>query len=86
MIRGRPEKRGPGHSWTVNVPVYQSSDCSNPTGSIKIVGFTSVKTYNVVTTGGSKNMQGTVTCHNTEPERGGGGPFGTTGAISGLVE
>jgi hypothetical protein len=36
-------------NWTVNIPVYQSADCSNPNGAILIVGFARATIYQVTT-------------------------------------
>jgi hypothetical protein len=42
------KKDGSGN-WTVNVPVYESDDCTNPNGAIKIIGFARATIYQVTT-------------------------------------
>jgi len=40
-------KKNDAGNWTVTVPVYQASDCSNPTGAIVIAGFARATIYEV---------------------------------------
>ncbi len=76
-------KRSPSDAtgtWTVNVPVYKSSGCSNPNQSILIVGFARLKIM-TVTDAPSKLIDGDVECgiFNEEDFGAGGGEkdFGT---------
>lgn len=41
-------KKDAAGNWTVTIPVYESSDCSNPSGPILIVGFARATVYEVV--------------------------------------
>lgn len=71
--------------WEVLVPVYESDDCSNPTGSVAIIGFATA-IITAVEGPPSKTIQAQVICENIEPGRGSGGDYGTMGSIPGLVE
>ncbi len=72
-------------AWETGVPVYESSDCRNPTGEITIVGFATI-----VITGVQDSpvhqIDGYVICNSYEPARGGGNNYGTMGTIPGLVQ
>ncbi len=72
-------------AWETSVPVYESSDCGNPTGEIVIVGFATI-----VITGVQDSpvhqIDGYVICNSFEPSRGGGNNYGTMGTIPGLVQ
>lgn len=77
-----------GYCWNVTVPVYSTgntSTCSNPNGNFMTVGAASACVWNVT---GPPSMQinATVTCGEVTNGQGGGGNFGTLGAIPGLVE
>lgn len=73
------------NTWTTRVVVYDWNDCSNPSGEILIVGFSTVTIYEVLPPP-DKTIMGIVKCNNVEPGRGGGGYYGTKGSIPGLVE
>jgi len=49
-------------TWTTVVPVYEASDCSNPNGAIKIVGFATAWIYEVHS-GSEKWIDATVDCN-----------------------
>ena len=72
-------------TWTTTVPVYDSDDCSNPSGNITIVGFATVK-ITKVTDSPAKTIEGIVECGNIREGRGGGDDTGTLGSIPGLVK
>jgi Flp pilus assembly protein TadG len=42
-------KKDVAGDWTVNIPVYASSDCSNPSGPMLIAGFARATVYQVTT-------------------------------------
>lgn len=72
-------------NWQVGVPVYQSTDCSNPNGEIVIVGFATAIITSVI--GAPTNtIMGTVECDYVDTGRGSGGNYGTKGSIPGLVQ
>ncbi len=81
-------KKDADGKWETNVVVYGSSDCSNPTGEITIVGFATAIITGV--NGPSDDPPHTifakVICDNVSQGRGSGGNFGTKGSIPGLVE
>ncbi len=58
--------------WDVKIPVYDSDDCSNPSGAIKIVGFVSATVYQVVEAP-DKQIIARVTCDEIQDGRPGGG-------------
>jgi hypothetical protein len=72
--------------------VYDAPCSDNPSGLICIVGFATVKITNVkvppdTLDPGAQVIEGTVQCNLVEPDkRGGGGHYGTKGAIPGLVQ
>lgn len=72
-------------TWTTTVAVYDSSDCSNPHGSITIVGFATI-VITGVQDAPVHQIDGYVICNDVEAGRGGGGSYGTKGSIPGLVE
>jgi len=76
---------GVNDAWETGVPVYDSSDCSNPHGAITIVGFATIVITNVIGPP-AKIIDGYVICNNVEPGRGSGGNYGTKGSIPGLVQ
>ena len=78
-------KRDATGAWDVLVPVYQSSDCSNPNTAM-VVGYASMKITNVIAPPAGQLVQGTIQCNLVEGGRGGGGSFGTKGSIPGLVQ
>jgi hypothetical protein len=73
--------------WDVFLPVYQSPDCTPPTGPIPIIGYAEARITNVQ---GAPNflIQATVLCNIFEGNTvGGGPPFGPVlSTIPGLVE
>lgn len=71
--------------WETTAVVYDYDDCSNPTGSIKIVGFVTVVITDILSAP-DKIIQAEVICDQVEDNRGGGGEYGTMGRIPGLVE
>jgi Flp pilus assembly protein TadG len=79
-------KRDATGAWDVLVPVYQSSDCSNPNTAMVVVGYASMKITNVIAPPAGQLVQGTIQCNLVEGGRGGGGSFGTKGSIPGLVQ
>ena len=74
--------------WETVAVVYDSADCSNPTGNITVLGFATAIITGV--NGPSDDPPHTifaeVICDNVEFGRGSGGNFGTRGSIPGLVE
>ena len=75
--------------WKVLVPVYESTDCSNPSGFITIVGFVTA-TITSVLGPPDKLIEATVDCGTFELGRGGGTSGGGTvftpvGTLPGLV-
>ncbi|MEC4681641.1 MAG: Tad domain-containing protein [Nitrospirota bacterium] len=75
-------------NWSVLVPVYSATDCSNPSGPILIVGFLTV-TITSVQGAPSKIIEAVVNCNTFEAGRGdgqSGGPATTPlGIIPSLV-
>ena len=84
-----PDANSPsGFCWNVTVPVYatgNTSTCSNPNGNYLIVGAATACVWNVQGVP-SQQINATVTCGEVTGGQGGGGNFGTLGAIPGLVE
>lgn len=82
------------NSWTAQVVVYKSPDCSNPTGPIEILGFATAKITNVLEPSNPLNpmfppswyIEAIVTCRDVAPGPGGGAEYGTMGSIPKLVE
>jgi Flp pilus assembly protein TadG len=72
-------------AWLAAVPVYDSSDCSNPHGAITITGFAKIVITGVLDSP-VHQIDGYVVCHSYEPGRGNGGNYGTKGTIPGLVQ
>ena len=79
------------NTWTTSVVVYANADgsdpgCSNPNGSMMVVGFATV-TITSVLTSPSNTINGVVDCNSFDSGgRGGGGDVGTKGTIPGLVQ
>ena len=73
------KKDGAGN-WTVNIPVYASSDCSNPHGAMLIAGFARATVYQV-TTAPTNTVMARVECGIFDAgdlgDGGGGDDFGT---------
>ena len=76
--------------WKTFVPVYEDDDCSNPNGSITVVGFATA-TITGVLTSPDKEIIARVECDAIELGRpkagsdGAGLDFGTLGSIPALV-
>jgi Flp pilus assembly protein TadG len=79
------DKDSDSTTWTGSVPVYSSSDCSNPGGAITIVGFATVRIESVQDSP-VHQIDGRVVCESVQFGRGGGKNYGTKGSIPGLVE
>ncbi len=82
------KKDGAGN-WTVNIPVYESPDCSNPNGSIVIAGFARATVYEV-TTAPSQAISARVECGIFDigdlGNGGGGNDFGTLVASPVMIQ
>lgn len=76
---------GMNDAWEAGIPVYDSSDCSNPSGAITIVGFATI-VITGVQNAPTKQIDGYVVCNNVESGRGSGRQYGTKGSIPGLVQ
>lgn len=76
---------GLNDAWEAGVPVYDSSDCSNPSGAITIVGFATIVITGVQSSP-AHQIDGYVVCNNVESGRGSGRNYGTKGSIPGLVQ
>jgi Flp pilus assembly protein TadG len=74
-----------GMCWNITVPVYANQNCSNPGGSLLIVGFASACVWDVQGVP-TQQIDAIVTCGQVTNGQGGGGSFGTLGSIPGLVE
>ena len=83
-MKSRDDDGNP-NTWTTSVVVYDWDDCSNPNKTIGIVGFATVVIHTVLEAP-EKTIIATIKCDNVEPGRGGGGNYGTKGAIPGLVQ
>jgi Flp pilus assembly protein TadG len=80
-------KRDPvTHAWDALVPVYQSTDCSNPNTPMQIIGYSSVRITNVLAPPAGQLVEATIQCGLVDGGRGGGAAFGTLGSIPGLVQ
>jgi hypothetical protein len=71
--------------WKVTIPVYKNFSCGNPSGEMLTVGFASACVFNVQGVP-TQAIDAKVTCNQVTSGGGGGGNFGTLGAIPGLVE
>jgi Flp pilus assembly protein TadG len=72
--------------WETIVPVYESSDCSNPGGLITIVGFATAYIYNIIDQGGNKVIDATVSCNVVDIGEGGGTDYGTLVGRPGMIQ
>ena len=83
------------HEWPTKVVVYYKEDdgpddgvnqnCSNPTGSLLIVGYANILLTDVI----NKSIKGKLECEHVSDDDtrgGGGGDYGTKGSIPCLVE
>jgi len=77
---------GNPNTWTVLVPVYQSSDCSNPNSPMMIVGYATTTITQVLAPPAGQLVDAIVQCGLVDGGRGGGASFGTLGSIPGLVQ
>jgi hypothetical protein len=73
------------NTWTLTVPVYDYPDCSNPKGSILIVGFAEITITSVQTTP-AKTIDAKVVCNLVTGGSGGCTNYGLIGAIPNLVQ
>jgi Flp pilus assembly protein TadG len=86
MVALYDSKKDASGNWTVLIPVYQDTSCSNPTGSKPIVGFAKA-TINSVTSAPSKAMTAQVDCGITDIGAGNGNnDYGTLYGLPGMVE
>ncbi len=88
-MRTRDGDGNPG-TWTTEVVVFDFPCGRNPGQEYTVLGFATVVMEDVIVndprSGPQHTVVGTVICDNIEPGRGGGGNFGTIGAIPGLVQ
>jgi Flp pilus assembly protein TadG len=81
-----PDASSPsGFCWNVTIPVYANQNCAQPNTSMMTIGFASACVWNVQASP-AKQIDARVTCGEVTNGGGGGGNFGTLGAIPGLVE
>lgn len=78
------EKKDANGEWLVHLPVYEASDCANPTGWVKIVGVATAVISNVTPTG-TKTIDAEVQCDVLMFGKGGGPDYGTTVGLSQMV-
>jgi hypothetical protein len=71
--------------WMVFVPVYESPDCSNPSGSMKVVGFAATLITEVIGPP-DKIINAKVKCDYVVTGKGSGSEYGSLGTIPNLVE
>ena len=87
MAKRVPDATSPnGWCWNVKVPVYPDSDCANPNTLMMTIGFASACVWEVQAPPVGQVINARVTCGQVTQGQGGGGSFGTLGAIPGLVE
>ena len=88
-MRTRDDDGNPD-TWTTEVVVFDFPCGRNPGQEYTVMGFATVVVEDVIVndprSGPQHTIVGTVICDNIEPGRGGGGNFGTMGAIPGLVQ
>lgn len=70
--------------WLVHIPVFEATDCANPTGWIKIIGVATALIDNVVATG-QKVIEGEIQCDVVMYGKGGGPDYGTSVGMGQLV-
>jgi hypothetical protein len=73
------------YGWKVSIPVYDSEDCSNPSGNIRIVGFATALITEVIGPP-DKIINATIKCDYVEIGKGIGSEYGSLGTIPTLVE
>ena len=74
-----------GFCWNVTIPVYANNSCSNPNTAMMTVGFASACVWRVQGVP-TQQIDARITCGEVTNGGGGGGMFGTLGAIPGLVQ
>jgi hypothetical protein len=80
------DKDTDSNTWTTAVPVYDSPDCSNPSGYVPIVGFSTIVITSVSDTP-EKTIWAKVVCDSIVSGSGGNGVItGTMGHIPNLVQ
>ena len=80
-----PDASSPsGYCWNVTIPVYANNACANPNTAMMTIGFASACVWNVQGVP-TKQIDARITCGEVTNGGGGGGMFGTLGAIPGLV-
>lgn len=96
-MKTRDEDEDP-NTWTAQVVVYKSPDCSNPSGGIEILGFATATITGVWQPSDPANpwtlmgnppswyIEAKVKCQMVEPGSGGGSEYGTMGTIPKLVQ
>lgn len=81
------DRKNAAGEWETYVVVYESEDCSNPSGLLTIVGFAPVTVTNVLAPPDGQLVEAKVTCEAVQPNaRGGGSNYGALGSIPGLVQ
>ncbi len=73
-------------TWTTSVPVYDSPDCSNPSGTMTIVGFATIAINKVTAPPLPQEVTAKVVCDKILDVPGGGLDFGAPGGIPNLVQ
>jgi Flp pilus assembly protein TadG len=71
--------------WETTVLVYEQNSCANPNGWFTVAGFARAIVTDVQGCP-TKTIQAKVICDSFETGRGGGGNYGLTGSIAGLVK
>jgi len=75
------------NTWTAAVPVYNSDNCSNPSGTMTIVGFSTITITSVTSPPAPQEIWAKVVCDSIVSGPGGGGlTLGTMGTIPNLVQ
>jgi hypothetical protein len=81
------DKDNNSNTWTTAVPVYDSTDCSNPNKSMTIVGFSTIVVTSVTSPPAPQVIEAQVVCDSIVNGSGGGGVItGTMGTIPNLVQ
>jgi hypothetical protein len=73
------------YGWKVSIPIYDSEDCSNPSGNIRILGFATALITDVIGPP-SKTINAKVKCDYVITGKGSGSDYGCLGTIPTLVE
>ncbi|MEE3329851.1 MAG: Tad domain-containing protein [Myxococcota bacterium] len=85
LFEARRFDETPFDEMNATVAVYEAGDCSNPNGTLAVVGFASIVITDVVGPP-AKTIDGVVKCNIIEAGSGGGGEFGTSSFAVGLVD